>query len=290
MYNEIFIIIALLCIYILYVNIFLITVKNKKKVIDYNNYESFNDNIIASQNIIEQQNTPLVIKELPSVINKIPLLVVSLDRATERKEYINKVLHNHEFSYFKAVDGKNLLEDEVILKSKYISNGTQLKNGQIGCYLSHIKIWIDIEKSQDIVHLILEDDIVLKYNIHKILNIINKIDFNDYDIIFLGHCFESKGELKQEILDESAYFNLYKSYTPLCTHAYLITKNGAKKAIDHLNSIYNTENHIDQAIDNVISIMVGRGILKSLSFHDTLINQPWQEPVNTLNLGCYTQQ
>jgi GR25 family glycosyltransferase involved in LPS biosynthesis len=241
-----------------------------------------------NDNIIETQNTPLVIKELPLIIKKIPLIVISLDRATERREYIKKIL-SHKFSFFKAVDGINLQEEDVLLKKIYMCSDTQLRDGQIGCFLSHIKLWINIyEKSSTIVHLILEDDIVFKYNIHKILNVINKIDFNDYDIIFLGHCFEGIGELKQEIIDELKYFNLHSSQTPRCTHAYLITKNGAKKALDYISSINNTENKIDGAIDEVISILVGRGIIKSLSFHDTLINQPWQEPVNTLNLGSYT--
>ena len=283
MKNKLLIILLIIAIYLIY-----IIIKYNKYIKKNDKYEMFNNNIIESQNIIEQQNTPLVIKELPSVINKIPLIVISLDRATERKDYINKVLQ-HEFSYFKAVDGTNMNEEDLLLKSKYICSDTNLRDGQIGVYLSHIKIWIDIyEKSQDNVHLIFEDDIVLKYNIHKILNIINKIDFNDYDIVFTGHCAEGKGELKQEILDESAYFNLHNSQWPRCLHAYMITKNGARKAFEYISSINNTENKINLPIDEIMGFMIGRGILKSLSFHDTLINQPWQEPVNTLNFGSYT--
>ena len=136
-----------------------------------------------------------------------------------------------------------------------------------------------------LAYLNAEDDIVLRYNINKIMNIIRKIDFNDYDIIFLGHCAEQKGNLIQEILDEERYFNVHNSVYPRCTHAYIITKTGAKKFVDHLN---NNPNSIDTHVDESMAGMIWSGVVKSLSFHDTLVNQPWQEEVNNYNLVSLT--
>ena len=73
MYHEISIIIALLCIYILYINIYVHTLENNKKIID-NNYESFN----VVEESINIMNDPidnsvitgiLLTKARPSILN-----------------------------------------------------------------------------------------------------------------------------------------------------------------------------------------------------------------------------
>jgi len=54
----------------------------------------------------------------------------------------------------------------------------------------------------------------------------NMAVIEDYDIIFLGHCGEKKGELVTE------FFSLHKSIIPKCTHAYIISYKGVCKMLD----------------------------------------------------------
>jgi GR25 family glycosyltransferase involved in LPS biosynthesis len=210
----------------------------------------------------------------------IPIYVISLERARERRDYINKKM-TKPFQYFDAVDGSNINPIDIILKETYLFKDTYLNNGQIGCYLSHIKILQQISSPS----IIFEDDVVFKYDLQKILSIIKKINFTNYDIIFMGHCAESKGDIQQEIKQEEKYFNLHTSVYPRCMHAYIITKEGATKI---LNFLMKSENHINLPIDEVYAQLIYAKVINSLSFHDTLINQPWQESVNTLNFTSYT--
>jgi GR25 family glycosyltransferase involved in LPS biosynthesis len=69
----------------------------------------------------------------------IPIYVISLERARERRDYINQKM-TATFQYFDAIDGSNINPIDIILKETYLFKDTYLNNGQIGCYLSHIKI------------------------------------------------------------------------------------------------------------------------------------------------------
>ena len=71
--------------------------------------------------------------------------------------------------------------------------------------------------------LIFEDDAHI-VNFDKLTGILNLIEY--YDIIFLGHCGEKKGELVTE------FFSLHKSIVPKCTHSYIISYKGVCKMLD----------------------------------------------------------
>ena len=101
----------------------------------YNNNNNYNNN-----HIIENFNE--------NIIATIPTYIISLERATERKEYINRILQNFNFTYFNGVDGSNFKDDEIEMKNFYYQKDTPVRVGQIGCYLSHIKLWKKIVESE----------------------------------------------------------------------------------------------------------------------------------------------
>ena len=66
---------------------------------------------------------------------------------------------------------KNKTEIISAIDGKYIDNKTKLKNGELGCSLSHIKIWNDaIAKDYKFI-LVLEDDVVFKEDFEENLNV-----------------------------------------------------------------------------------------------------------------------
>ena len=163
-----------------------------------------------------------------SKVDNIPIYVISMQKSTERRKKIKNILHNIPFTYFDGIDGSNMGIDNKLLVKKYVSS--KAIPGVIGCFLSHLLLLQKLQKEDVDSALILEDDIVIED-----YNIINNItDFYDhdlkYDIIFLGHCLEVKGEYIKEMYD------IHRSVKPLCTHAYLISKNGIKNILNIIES------------------------------------------------------
>jgi collagen beta-1,O-galactosyltransferase len=99
-----------------------------------------------------------------------------------------------EFSVFEAVDGQ-LLEDTQMSSIRMLPgyldpyHKRPIKRGEIGCFLSHYRIWEEmIEKEYDRI-LIFEDDIRFTENATKILREMVEDLMKtqiDWDLIYLG--------------------------------------------------------------------------------------------------------
>ena len=155
----------------------------------------------------------------------IPIYIISLKRSTDRRKKMQDMLKNQVvFSFYDAVDGKDMIEKDIELSNKIFKKDT-LNSGQIGCFLSHLNLYEKIKKEKIPNSLILEDDASID-NFYYLKNL-DKFIIDDYDIIFLGHCAESEGEFVKEM------FQLKKSISPRCTHAYLISEKGANKLLNY---------------------------------------------------------
>jgi len=158
----------------------------------------------------------------------IPIYVVSLKRSTDRRKKIEDMLNGQVvFSFYDAVDGKDMSKKDIELSNKVFEKDA-LNPGQRGCFLSHLNLYEKIKKEKIPNSLILEDDASID-NFYYLKNL-DKFMIQDYDIIFLGHCAESEGEFVKEL------FQLKKSVSPRCTHAYLISEKGANKLLDYFYS------------------------------------------------------
>lgn len=223
--------------------------------------------------------------------NNIPIYVVSLERSCDRREYINNLLKDVKFNYFDAIDGKAIKPHDMYLIKEFVHPNYEKKytKGQLGCLLSHIKLLKQIIENNNHISLILEDDIVLRnnLNIRDILKIIKKIDnIEEYDTIFLGHCYEEENNKITDTVEyNNTIYKIFKSVKPQCTHAYIITKKGAHTI---MNSIKMYNYKINNPIDVFYRILIKNNILKSLSFSDTLINQPWQELQRDVSFASLT--
>ena len=214
---------------------------------------------------------------------KIHVFVISLEKAKERKAHITKMFKGFKgYSLFKAVDGYNMSPEDSSLEKGYIT--APLKKGEVGCALSHLKLWKQLDSINDTdTFLILEDDFVPKYAMNDILQIIKQV--NNYDILYTGHCFEQQGKLVQTVEYKNKEFNIYESVTPLCTHSYVITKQGLKKVLE-----YSDKNKIKYNIDNFLNHMQKEKYIKSLSVIDPLIDQIWQQETVKSELPTYMKE
>ena len=101
---------------------------------------------------------------------------------------------------FDAIYGKNLPKDDMDIKKyfmddnqrdKRLNYGIPLNPGQIGCALSHIKIWEEAyEKGYDYI-LILEDDAIIPDNFKEKINPILKSLPKNWDYLSLNcaYCY-----------------------------------------------------------------------------------------------------
>ena len=158
-----------------------------------------------------------------------------MTKHAKRKEYIQNALKTtniQNYAFFDAIDGEvdlhkynfNVIEgwyDEIKKRKMTVS--------EIGCALSHYKIWETIVTNKIKQTLILEDDVVFLENFNEEYKNIQNIPFN-YDICFLGrnklNMIYNLGEEFE--INDSLVIPKY-SYN---TQSYILTYEGACKLIN----------------------------------------------------------
>ncbi len=169
---------------------------------------------------------------------KLPVLVVNLEHSKERRRHIEKQLTNLniDFELIKAIDGTKISEKDLELYSKKESIktiGRELSPGEVGCALTHAKIWerMIIESIEEA--LILEDDALIGEMLFKILEVREKFP-NDWEHIN----FATDGRLKpfgKPIYDIYRVANITRSANR--TSTYLLNIKGARKLMRHVYPI-----------------------------------------------------
>ena len=171
----------------------------------------------------------------------IPIFIINLKQDSQKKMQMQIQLNKFRLKadFVEAVDGRNLGEEEknrVYDHQKTIrSIGRGLTDGEIGCALSHQKIYKKIVEQKIPYVVIFEDDAILCKDFLKIVKLsVNKLD--DFDILLLGYnAFE---EDKQLPLTNWGSVNLGSGYVAkrlttwgYGTYGYIISLKGAKKIL-----------------------------------------------------------
>jgi GR25 family glycosyltransferase involved in LPS biosynthesis len=147
---------------------------------------------------------------------------------------------NVNISRFDAIYGKELESNHPDIL-KYFVNNHKLIDGQIGCALSHIKIWQDAIKNNYENIIIFEDDAIIPEDFwRKFNNAYNELP-KDWDMLLLG-CCTCTGNTTNNT-------NLIKANSKgnWCTTSYLININYLKKLIERIN-----KKKISVGIDNYL--------------------------------------
>tara|TARA_Y100000590_G_scaffold465990_1_gene639915 strand:+ start:2205 stop:2936 length:732 start_codon:yes stop_codon:yes gene_type:complete len=103
-----------------------------------------------------------------------------LDIFMERAKEANVIVER-----FDAVNGKELSENDPYIQ-KYFVKDINLNPGQIGCALSHIKIWEDAIKNNYKNIIVFEDDAIIPNNFWDRLNESYKALPYNWDMLLLG--------------------------------------------------------------------------------------------------------
>jgi GR25 family glycosyltransferase involved in LPS biosynthesis len=163
------------------------------------------------------------------IIENTDIFVINLDKDKDRWDYYENLnIPSIKINRFDGIYGKDLDRNELI-ESGVLAEKNVLKDGQLGCALSHMNLWNYSFKYPNKYLLVLEDDAIIDKDIYKKIN-----DLEDYlpevwDVIFLGGCNVYGKKYNQKFIIPTKYNKLYN----LCLHAMLINK----KSIPKLNKI-----------------------------------------------------
>lgn len=234
----------LLTLLIIIIIILILLLKGKKKTKKDNKVIEKSKFVEHFMKNIEKYNTNVPIKKIPY-----PIYYINMDKNTERKEYCEKQLSkiSDNFTRIPGVVGKNIknkkgchIEDII-----FINDYEHMSQGELGCFLSHIKaINLSYDKG-DKIAIICEDDVYVEpykffQNIEEIVENAPK-GWECLQLVSFNLKIDAIENKNIKYLDWKS--NNYSSVS------YLISRCGMKKLLDTLNYPY----HIRRIKDSLPS-------------------------------------
>jgi len=207
-----------------------------------------------------------------------PVYLINLKKSPERLAKSKKRLEeqNIGFTRVEGVLGQDLSEGEIkqhycpaLNAKKY---HTALTKGQIGCYLSHRKVWQLIAEGDDDYGIILEDDFVLSGNLSKAFESIGNLNL-PWELIKLAayQSRERKIAFEQSLNDEFSIAIHSKAMSGGAATA--LTKKAAKKLLAATNKFGrpcdSDIQHFWETNVNVLSLMP-YPVAQDMNFESTI--------------------
>ena len=201
--------------------------------------------------------------------------VISLPESKDRQAWIANHLGERGLPYeiIDAVDGRNMsVKDHPVYDGvkRRLFFGTDLKGGELGCLLSHIRCYQKIIDDNLDMALVFEDDVQLDKDFASVLAYVQE-HTDKFEIMrFLGSkkVMERGGRRVFEVCD--GYHAVRLPTTPGGAHATLLTRNGAEKMLRHLKkTAYPIDTMLGrswQTKANVVALYPGLATHKSMDF------------------------
>ncbi|HPD83389.1 MAG: glycosyltransferase family 25 protein [Alphaproteobacteria bacterium] len=170
----------------------------------------------------------------------IPVFIISLPEAVERQNRITNIMNDLglEFEFVEAVDGRAfdvLHHPNYSPKKRLRYFGKHLTGGEIGCTLSHKKIYQRMINQKIPRALIFEDDIIIRDGFLETLQEILIMPV-PYDMVrFLGSPKLERLKLRPVYKFKSDHALTRHTGMPGGAHATLMTLGGAEKILKHLD-------------------------------------------------------
>lgn len=198
--------------------------------------------------------------ELPKIF------CLTLKDTPKRREYAEQHFkkHNLDVEFFEGFDGRVSGLRTTIPFTEH-NKEIFIKQGRIGCILSHYMLWKTIwHNSYDEV-LILEDDAQLVDNFTERFTEIKQRLPVDWQYVFVGHCCLPPME-HNTIISNGIVSPIHP---PMCTHAYMIKKSSIPVLLE-------TNSQIQAAVD----IQIQLKSLKQLKYY--VLNPPLVNQISLL--------
>lgn len=203
-------------------------------------------------------------------LDTIPIFIINLKTRLNKKRKTQIQLKNNNLTgtFIEAFDGRYI--DVNNLKKKDIvgdyPNYRQLRRGEIGCYLSHLKCWDLILKTGKPYGLVLEDDVVFANDFRSKFNdVFSHIKDKPWDIIQLGRRCK-QGWFDKDCTEGTYIYNdaFYPSVVGYGAFAYIIKPEAINKLLKNIFPI-------SRPIDVVVPEEHEKGNIKTIVFLEDLI-------------------
>lgn len=162
------------------------------------------------------------------------IYIINLKSSEQRKNVISRQLQDLDLSheFIDAIDGRLLTSHE--LNKSTTENNYAFLPGEIGCALSHQKIYAKMIDENISEALILEDDVILNDNFKKIIESI-QICNNEPHAILLSRVNSYINKALQKIDNIHSVFRIFQATT---AHSYIINQKGAASLLQALYPIW----------------------------------------------------
>jgi GR25 family glycosyltransferase involved in LPS biosynthesis len=159
-------------------------------------------------------------------MNQLPkIFCLTLKDTPKRKEYADQHFKQNDLDveFFDGINGEKFGLRTTIPYNDDDPDGPDyfIKQGRIGCLLSHYMLWQTLWHLPYEEILILEDDAVLCENFQeKFLEFKSQLP-DDWQYVFVGHCCLPPEYYQIKVTDNI----ITTTHPPMCTHAYMIKKS-----------------------------------------------------------------
>jgi GR25 family glycosyltransferase involved in LPS biosynthesis len=183
--------------------------------------------------------------------------VINLKRRPDRLELFKRRCPFNDVTIINAFDGKNMRDETCAIEKDMASRFTGLDPGEIGCFLSHLRIFNIMRRENISYALIFEDDAIFCDNF---LNIYSKVIDelpSDTDILYIGGRFEPGFKMRDstKVSDTIVKHRIENNrilglpdHTDRTTHAYIVSNAFVNKFTEQF---YTTMRHT-QPIDSYL--------------------------------------
>ena len=171
-------------------------------------------------------NIPLNLQNDTSWPKNIPLYFISIK--PERQQAFLQRYKGPNAVYWPGTNGRT--SDIAKLNREGRLNDSNLKRGEIGCYLSHYRLWEKIVSDQIPMTIICEDDVNLTGSVAQaqyLNQLLSEVQHVPFDILFLSWFRYDGGQYNTS--------HTRNQWTFCQLWSYIITLNGAKKLITDSN-------------------------------------------------------
>ncbi|XP_070531927.1 procollagen galactosyltransferase 2-like [Ptychodera flava] len=169
------------------------------------------------------------------------IYMINLARRRDRRErmFWNLEQLGIDFKHFEAVDGNRDLTKEIIQDMGIVMlpgfadpyHGRELTMGEIGCFLSHYRIWQEVVNKSYSKVMVLEDDIRFHFKFRErlqgVMNELRELHIN-WDLVYIGR--KRLDNSKESYVRGSR--RLVWPYYTYWTLGYILSQKGAQKLLD----------------------------------------------------------
>ncbi|KAN0138518.1 hypothetical protein V8E53_003506 [Lactarius tabidus] len=152
-----------------------------------------------------------------------------------------------------------------------------LTAAKAACWHSHFQTIREVANGEHEAVLVLEDDVDVERDIDRRLQALLGALPRDWDIVYLGHCWSDESQfpplrnislrLTSGRMTSSA---LHPANAPKCTHAYVLSRTGARRIVVHLR---HPPFAYSRAIDQAFSWLVQSQRLRAFSIVPPIVVQ-----------------